>query len=402
MTTWSIRELPLFASIDDPGAWLLQGFVHVSNATLLDSWGNHDLDRTAQEILGSLHDQRYVRKVRLVAVQDGGHGAGSAHGVHGAQGGDRADGGASADSGHRGASGGSADGDPAQVVGYAAVNLPLEDNTHTARVEIGVHPDSRRQGIGSALHEAAIRIAAGAGRTTIQASTDQRAEPPAGPDTLAPSTGEGRVLATDDATRFATKHGYELGQVARYSVVDLPVDRDRVEDLRRDAAEHAGPDYRLVSWADHCPDEWLDGYAYLASRMSTDSPLGDLELDEEVWDGDRIRSTERQLQERGLGILVMAAEQVSTHTLVAFTELITVPHVREYVHQNDTLVVKEHRGHRLGMLVKAANLQRLAAERPAVRRVGTWNAEENAYMLAINVTLGFRPAGGSGEWQLKL
>ena len=42
------------------------------------------------------------------------------------------------------------------------------------------------------------------------------------------------------------------------------------------------------------------------------------------------------------------------------------------------------------------------AERPAVRRVGTWIAEENSYMLAINVALGFRPAGGSGEWQLKL
>ena len=34
--------------------------------------------------------------------------------------------------------------------------------------------------------------------------------------------------------------------------------------------------------------------------------------------------------------------------------------------------------------------------------VGTWNAEENSFILSINVTLGFRPAGGSGEWQTKL
>ena len=72
------------------------------------------------------------------------------------------------------------------------------------------------------------------------------------------------------------------------------------------------------------------------------------------------------------------------------------------MHQDDTLVLSEHRGRRLGMLVKAANLQRLAVEQPAARRVGTWNAEENSHMLAINVALGFRPAGGSGEWQARL
>jgi GNAT superfamily N-acetyltransferase len=366
MTTWSIREIPHLDSTSSPDAWLLHGLVQVVNATLLDSWGTHDFDRTAQEILGSLHDQRYVRKVRLVAVRD--------------------------DAGE----------DPAAILGYAAVNMPLEDNTSTAIVEIGVPPEHRRHGIGSALHDAAIGLAREAGRTTFQASTDQRAEPPAGPDTLAPSTGEGRVLATDGPTRFATARGYVLGQVARFSVFDLPFDPDRIEDLRRDAEEHAGPDYRLVSWAYQCPDEWLDGYAYIVSRMSTDTPVGDLELGEEVWDGERIRTIEKQLQERGLGLLVMAVEHVPTHTLAAFTEFLTVPHVQDFVHQHDTLVLKEHRGRRLGMLVKAANLQRLAAERPLVRRVGTWNAEENSYMLAINVALGFRPAGGSGEWQLKL
>ena len=34
-----------------------------------------------------------------------------------------------------------------------------------------------------------------------------------------------------------------------------------------------------------------------------------------------------------------------------------------------------------------------------MERVITFNAAENDHMLAINVALGFRPAGYDGEWQ---
>ena len=366
-TTWSIREIPELESTSSPGSWLLHGFVQAINTVLLDSWGTHDYDRTAQEILGSLHDQKYVRKIRLVAVDDAGD-------VE----------------------------DPGRVLGVAALNMPLQDNTHLAILEVYVRPDLRGCGIGTSLHDTAIALARDAGRTSVQASVDQRVEPPEGPDTLQPSTGEGRVLLTDPSTQFAMKRGYQLEQVERRSVFELPFDPAHVERHLQDAQEHAGPDYRIVSWADHCPEEWLDAYALLVTRMSTDAPVGGLDYEEDVWDGERIRVTEKQLEERGLGLLIVAAEHVPTHTLAAFTEFMTVPQTQEFVHQNDTLVLKEHRGKRLGMLVKAANLQRLAAEYPAVRRISTWNAEENSYMLSINVTLGFRPAGGAGEWQLKL
>jgi hypothetical protein len=39
---------------------------------------------------------------------------------------------------------------------------------------------------------------------------------------------------------------------------------------------------------------------------------------------------------------------------------------------------------------------------PAARSVITWNASENRHMLAINISLGFKPAGFEGEWQKRL
>jgi GNAT superfamily N-acetyltransferase len=74
----------------------------------------------------------------------------------------------------------------------------------------------------------------------------------------------------------------------------------------------------------------------------------------------------------------------------------------ELTEQESTVVLPAHRGHRLGMLVKAVNLQAHARLRPDTRRIYTWNNEDNAHMLAINVALGFRPAGGSAEMQARL
>lgn len=368
MTTWSIREVPVSDSVDAPDTWLLHGYTAALNEVLLDSWGNGDFERTAQEVLGSLHDQRYDRKPRWVAVRD-----------------DDAD-----------------TPDPDRVLGYAAANLPLQDNTHTAHVDFGVRPAHRGAGIGTALFDTAEATVRADGRTNLTISVDQRVEPPEGPDTLPATTGSGRVSTTSPGTQFALERGFELAQVARYSRFDLPFEPAFIAEHRAQAEAKAGPDYGIVTWRGSAPDEWVDQFALLNTRMSTDAPLGGLDLKEDVWDAERIRTTEKQFEERGIELLVLAAEHLPTHTLAAYTAFMAVPNTDEFVHQHDTLVLKEHRGRRLGMLVKTANLQRLAQELPKVRRIGTWNAEENSYMLSINVALGFRPAGGAGEWQLKL
>jgi len=63
------------------------------------------------------------------------------------------------------------------------------------------------------------------------------------------------------------------------------------------------------------------------------------------------------------------------------------------------LVLREHRGHGLGLRLKAANALRLMDELPEVSSIRTWNAASNAYMLAVNRRLGYAVDGYSREWQ---
>ena len=59
--------------------------------------------------------------------------------------------------------------------------------------------------------------------------------------------------------------------------------------------------------------------------------------------------------------------------------------------QQDTAVLPAHRGHRLGVWMKAANLSRLTADHPRISRVTTSNAADNEHMLRVNQQVGFKP-----------
>ena len=61
-----------------------------------------------------------------------------------------------------------------------------------------------------------------------------------------------------------------------------------------------------------------------------------------------------------------------------------------------------HRGHRLGLRLKADNLIRATDAEPALRAIDTWNAEENLHMVAVNEALGFRALDTWAERQLEL
>jgi hypothetical protein len=136
--------------------------------------------------------------------------------------------------------------------------------------------------------------------------------------------------------------------------------------------------------------------------MSTDAPSAGLDADEEKWDARRVTEMEERLAERGQTQLVVAAEHIATGELSAFTELGIGSDHSATTHQNDTLVLKEHRGHRLGMLVKCEALRLWRELMPDSLRIVTYNAEENRPMLSINEAIGFRAIAYEGAWKKEL
>ncbi len=151
-----------------------------------------------------------------------------------------------------------------------------------------------------------------------------------------------------------------------------------------------------------CPDAHVDGAAALLPHVFMDSPRGDLDFEDEVWDGPRYRQFEADVARRNRRLVATGAVHRATGQLAAYTD-ITVPMSQQAAAaQWGTIVEEAHRGHRLGLLVKVHNLRQLRREFPAAERVSTWNAEENAHMIAVNEKMGFRVAERYQAWQLHL
>ncbi len=290
--------------------------------------------------------------------------------------------------------------DPDRVLGWVSATLPLTDNRQLAELELGLDPEADISTVGRTLWSVLRPELVADGRKSVQ-PWSAHAPAAAGTPRLLPATGAGELPADDLAT-LLTDLGFVLEQVDRYSVLDVDTVAHRATALTEAAAQAAGSAYRTITWAGVTPPELRERLAVLRSRMSVDAPMADLDGELEVWDADRVLHTDERVAAVGRHQVVTAAEHVPSGALVAYTLLTQRLDLPSVAFQDDTLVHGGHRGHRLGMLVKASNLAALERLAPQVARIHTWNADENAHMLAINVELGFRTAGFEGGWQLRL
>jgi GNAT superfamily N-acetyltransferase len=284
------------------------------------------------------------------------------------------------------------DGDPNSVVGVTSVVIDKADTRmvdHTLSVRLA----HRNQGIGSALFAWMNSHPLVQGRTFfINWQSDFTAADDLGEQLLAP-TGAGSAPAATPGLQFALKRGYTFEQVERMSVLHLPVDAGLLAEFEAESLRHADG-YTLLTWHNTLPPEHLTRFADAMTSISADAPRGDIAYQDVPWDAGRVERRISRLLATGYDTLITIAIHDATGETAAMTFIQWQPG-KLYGSQEETVVIRGHRGRRLGMLLKARNLVALYDVAPTLERIYTWNAAENDHMLAINVALGFVPAGGN-------
>lgn len=264
-----------------------------------------------------------------------------------------------------------------RAVGVVELALPTIDNLASCSVTVLVHPDARRCGHGRALLRSVLEETAQRGRPRV--FFEVPSPYPSGPGAAEP------LLR-------------EVG--ARPVLVEVR----RLLDLTTRPAEEDKPvpanGYRVVQWVDRAPDELVEDLAGLVAKMSTDAPQGDMDWEPERWDAARYRDKEASAQARGRTRYATAVVHAGSGRVVAMTDIGVSRTRPEVAYQWDTIVDGPHRGHGLGLVVKAHNHALLRSSEPSTRWVNTWNAESNTHMVAINDLLGFEPVAYWTEWQL--
>jgi GNAT superfamily N-acetyltransferase len=256
------------------------------------------------------------------------------------------------------------------VAGWYRLEMPDKENLDRAALVLIVHPTARRRGIGRALLRHAAARAAEHGRSVLGGTT-RRGSP-------------GEAFARSARAEFGLvdiKRVLELGRPAEGKLARL-----------RESAEQAAAGYSLVSWTGPVPDEFIEQAAALYTALN-DAPHGP-EYKPEAWDAQRVRERINENRGRyGMHEYSIAARHDTSGELAALTEMVVDTADPGWGHQVSTAVIRKHRGHRLGLLVKIAMLDLLAAAEPQLERIVTWNAQSNEHMIAVNEALGYTILG---------
>lgn len=259
--------------------------------------------------------------------------------------------------------------DGEEMVGTGSVGMPLLDNTHLAFMDVHVDPVHRRRGIGRALVEAAEKIARDRGRRVLMGEAYG----------VPGSKGFGQV--------FGEALGYTVALEDGMKVVDLFATEPTWDGLEAEIAGRSDG-YSLVHWHDVVPEELIAGLCVLNEAFNDEAPSGDLELEAEVWDADRVRKREAENLSTGRHEISTAALGPDG-AMVGLTEVIVNENAANRGWQSGTLVLPEHRGRALGLLMKVANQRRVRALYPDCRLLITGNAGVNVSMNAVNDKLGY-------------
>ena len=266
------------------------------------------------------------------------------------------------------------------IVGYSVVGWQKNEpgNQHMRWCEVAVGPAHRRRGLGRALL-----------RHAVKAVADQ---------------GDDLVFITQFSDRIPAAEGFALavGATPGLEMKTNQLDLASVKRAKLDEwAAIAPAGYRLEHVDGAVPAELIAPYIESASGMN-DAPRGDLRMNDWELNEQQIRDRESWQQQAGIERWLILAVHEASGAGAGFTEVTYDPRIPHLIWQQGTAVIDAHRGHRLGLWMKAVMLKRILEERTEARFIRTGNANTNAQMLAINTQLGFRVAWSAALWQLTL
>jgi RimJ/RimL family protein N-acetyltransferase len=166
-------------------------------------------------------------------------------------------------------------------------------------------------------------------------------------------------------------------------------------------AQSAASDYCLERMQSPVTDQVLAELVDVTAAIN-DAPMGDLTYEDEKFDAQRLRDFETALLGRGHCGYRVIGRHHKTGEVGGHTVVMTHPLQPEIGGQGDTAVARQHRGHRLGLLLKIDMMRWLAEAEPQLKIIETWNNADNKFMINVNEALGYRLSRIFSMYELNL
>ncbi len=268
-----------------------------------------------------------------------------------------------------------------RMVGEGLIVGTTADNLRTARLWAWVPPRERGRGVGRCVAEFLLGQCRLLDRDILH------------------STAKYPFERRDDHPyrRFAERHGFNLANTQVERRLALPLSDRLLTSLATQAQDkHCG--YQLHTLVGPIPLELAQGYCDVNNRLALEAPGGGLHVEQSRRTPQILADQDDEIREQGrTRVTTLALDAAGT--VVALTCSIVTSASEPHVDQWSTIVRADHRGHRLGLAIKVAQIRAIQQQFPSKRFITTTNAETNAHMVAVNEALGFEPFALEGEFQ---